>query len=220
MNRESFVFYKSFYEAIKDCDDEIKLKLFIAICEFALYHKEIKINGIAKSLFTLMKPNIEANYIKYMNGCKGGNRKGNINNPNGNNQYTNKEINLDNQEDNQKDNQRINYVNETETEDELMNKMMLTEKDILFRLPLSKTNTYKDISEKDIKYYEELYPNVDINQEFRNMIGWLNSNPKKRKTKKGIDKFINGWLQRKQSTNKPNNKKVTIDDIFGLNIND
>lgn len=50
-------------------------------------------------------------------------------------------------------------------------------------------------------YYEEcceLYPNVDVMQQFRNMKGWLNSNPTKRKTKRGIKKFINSWLSREQ----------------------
>ena len=32
------------------------------------------------------------------------------------------------------------------------------------------------------------------------MAGWLNSNPKKRKTKSGILRFINGWLSREQDS--------------------
>ncbi len=50
-------------------------------------------------------------------------------------------------------------------------------------------------------YYDEcceLYPNVDVMQQFRNMKGWLSSNPTKRKTKRGIKKFINSWLAREQ----------------------
>ncbi len=46
--------------------------------------------------------------------------------------------------------------------------------------------------------YCRLYPNVNIVQEFRNMRGWCKSNPQKRKTPRGITKFVNGWLQREQ----------------------
>ena len=44
----------------------------------------------------------------------------------------------------------------------------------------------------------DLYPNVDVMQELRNMKGWCTSNPTKRKTKRGILRFINGWLSREQ----------------------
>lgn len=52
-----------------------------------------------------------------------------------------------------------------------------------------------------------LYPAVDIQQELRNMVGWLESNPTKRKTPNGIKKFITTWLQRCQDT--PRNRQVS-----------
>lgn len=65
------------------------------------------------------------------------------------------------------------------------------------------TMTLNDKSEyplyqNDIDEWAEYYPAVDIMQECRAMKAWLNSNPQKRKTKKGIKKFINSWLGRKQ----------------------
>lgn len=44
-----------------------------------------------------------------------------------------------------------------------------------------------------------LYPAVDVEQELRNMYGWLDSNPSKRKTKTGIKRFITNWLSREQN---------------------
>ena len=35
------------------------------------------------------------------------------------------------------------------------------------------------------------------------MIGWLDAHPKNRKTPKGIQKFINGWLSRAQDSARP-----------------
>ena len=43
-----------------------------------------------------------------------------------------------------------------------------------------------------------LYPATDVEQEVRKMRGWLDSNPKNRKTQRGIKRFITGWLARAQ----------------------
>ncbi len=46
--------------------------------------------------------------------------------------------------------------------------------------------------------YCRLYPNVDVAQEFRSMRSWSNSNPSRRKTAKGVRRFVNNWLQKEQ----------------------
>ena len=46
--------------------------------------------------------------------------------------------------------------------------------------------------------YVRLYPNVDVKQQFNEMRGWCLSNPAKRKTKRGITRFVNSWLSRQQ----------------------
>lgn len=45
----------------------------------------------------------------------------------------------------------------------------------------------------------ELYPSVDIAQELRAMLGWLTADPKRRKTRSGINRFINAWLNKSQN---------------------
>lgn len=59
------------------------------------------------------------------------------------------------------------------------------------------------IMQKDIDRWTELYPAVNILQELRKMAGWLDGNPKKRKTKNGIGRFINAWLARCQDQGHP-----------------
>lgn len=54
------------------------------------------------------------------------------------------------------------------------------------------------VYEEDIAYYRSLYPAVDIDAELRKMIGWIDGNPNKRKTKRGIKRFINSWLSKAQ----------------------
>jgi len=83
----------------------------------------------------------------------------------------------------------------------------------LFNLPLNKTDTFHPITKSDLAEYSELYPNAEVEQEIRKMIGWLNGNKRKRKTKAGIGKFIHAWLSKEQD--KPKLKVVGNDDLYG-----
>ena len=51
---------------------------------------------------------------------------------------------------------------------------------------------------KDIEEWQTLYPSVDVRQELKKMRGWCLANPSKRKTQRGVKKFINNWLSRQQ----------------------
>lgn len=75
IERDSFVFYRSFYEAIKDLDTIEQSNLLCAICELALNGNEIELNGISSTIFKLIKPQINANLKRYKNGSKGGRPK-------------------------------------------------------------------------------------------------------------------------------------------------
>ena len=55
---------------------------------------------------------------------------------------------------------------------------------------------FENITEQDMKNWKELYPEVDISRELKEMIQWNLSNPTKAKSKKLWRKFILGWLQR------------------------
>ena len=65
------------------------------------------------------------------------------------------------------------------------------------KLPLV-DKTMHDIPLSDIRMWEDAYPAVDIERELYKMIAWLNANPSKRKTKRGINRFINSWLSKVQ----------------------
>lgn len=55
-----------------------------------------------------------------------------------------------------------------------------------------------DVSPEDYNRWCELYPAVNIMQELRKMSSWSTDNPKRRKTKSGIRRFINAWLSKEQ----------------------
>lgn len=54
--------------------------------------------------------------------------------------------------------------------------------------------------------YVRLYPRVDVKQQFNEMRGWCISNPSKRKTRRGVKRFVNGWLSRAQDRGYPSRK--------------
>ena len=64
-------------------------------------------------------------------------------------------------------------------------------------LPLN-DGTFFDVSENDRAKWSQLYPNVDVLQQLRNMAGWCDANPTKRKTRSGIKRFITTWLAKEQ----------------------
>ena len=49
-----------------------------------------------------------------------------------------------------------------------------------------------------IALWKETYPAVDVEQELRKMVAWSHSNPTRRKTRRGVNRFINSWLAREQ----------------------
>ncbi len=71
MQRESFVFYRSFFEAIESLPKSKQLEVYRAIAQFALDGKEPQISGISQAIFSMARPTIEKNQKKYENGCKG-----------------------------------------------------------------------------------------------------------------------------------------------------
>ncbi|WP_025833609.1 DUF6291 domain-containing protein [Bacteroides stercorirosoris] len=87
--RESFVFYRSFYDAIKDLPRDVQGEIYTAIMEYSLYGKETEnLKPIARSVFTLMKPQIDVNNKRFENGKKGGRPKSE-GKPDGNQNKTN-----------------------------------------------------------------------------------------------------------------------------------
>jgi hypothetical protein len=68
MNRDSFVFYRSFYEALKELPEKEKAQIFDAIASFSLDENIPELDGISKTIFILIKPQLEANNKKYING--------------------------------------------------------------------------------------------------------------------------------------------------------
>lgn len=113
--RESFVFYRSFREAINKCPDEVQTILYQAVADYALDQVIPDFAGVEdrqfiEAIWMLIKPQLDANHQRFLNGCKGGPPIGSRNNPNGrrgkktNQQLTENLPNV-NENDNENDNE-------------------------------------------------------------------------------------------------------------------
>lgn len=70
-----------------------------------------------------------------------------------------------------------------------------------FDIPLNDGSFY-NVPTENIEVYKRLYPAVDVEQALRNMIGWCMGNPTRRKTRRGVKRFITGWLSGDQDEGK------------------
>ena len=77
-------------------------------------------------------------------------------------------------------------------------------------------NTQYAVTRESLDQYASLYPSLDIMQELHNMQGWLLGNPERRKTRKGIERFIHSWLKRDQTSNTQANKSAAANPFDSL----
>jgi hypothetical protein len=73
--KNSFVFYRSFYESAKPLPDKEKLALYESIIQYALNQDETERQPMVNSFFCLIKPLLEANHKRFVNGKSGGRPK-------------------------------------------------------------------------------------------------------------------------------------------------
>lgn len=70
--KNSFVFYRSFLEALRDLDAEDFKEAVIALAEYGMDKKEPSCSGVVKAVFTLSKPILDTNYQNWLNSKNGG----------------------------------------------------------------------------------------------------------------------------------------------------
>ena len=75
--RESFVFYRSFYESISRCPDDVQQILLRAVINYGLNQVVPDFSGVpfqpfVEAIFAGIRPQLDANHKRFLNGCKGG----------------------------------------------------------------------------------------------------------------------------------------------------
>lgn len=216
--RDSFVFYRSFFEAIEIQPKNVQADIYAAIFNYVFNDKLPEgLTSIAQSMFILIKPQIDANSQRYENGKLGaeygrlgGAPKGNQNarkkqpqnNPIGvelNNPETTPNVNV-----NVNENENVNHnVNHNVNENVDIGGEPEHCSDSSPAIPpviqiVLNDKTFFDINQKQVDEWKELFPAVDVMQEIRKMKAWCDANPERRKTRRGVNRFIVSWLGKEQ----------------------
>ena len=74
--KDSFVFYRSFYESIKSLDKDLQIEIYTAICEYSLNGIEMDLSPVSTAIFRLIKPNIDNATKRYKEAVENGKRGG------------------------------------------------------------------------------------------------------------------------------------------------
>lgn len=176
--RDSLIFYASFAKAIKRLPDTEQIKALWAIIDYGLGDKEPEDDGgTYMSIFDMAKPQIDANIKRKADGAKGGRpAKHTYSEENSGYEEEKPVVTKKKKEENSKDNSPV--VGNVKLKD----------------------GTIYGVTEKALSELQSLYPAVNAEQELRNIIGWCETNPKKRKTRSDVMRFINGWFSRTQNS--------------------
>lgn len=174
-DKQSFIIYKSFYEPIKDLKDEDLGKLFRAIYQYQITNEIPNLDANLKMAFMFFKNQFDVDDDKYerivernkLNGAKGGRPS--------KTEKTHSVISQPKKPDNDNENDIDN--------------------DIFITL-LTKDKGEYPITNDIVEKFQKTYPYTNVMQELNKMSSWLLANTNKRKTSRGMLRFVNNWLSR------------------------
>lgn len=67
MERKQFTWYRSYYDALKELPAEEFRDIVLAVCAYALDGEEPNLSGVARAIFTLIRPTLEVGRSKAEN---------------------------------------------------------------------------------------------------------------------------------------------------------
>ena len=67
MERKQFTWYRSYYDALKELPEEEFRAIVLAVCAYALDGEEPELSGVARAIFTLIRPTLEVGRSKAEN---------------------------------------------------------------------------------------------------------------------------------------------------------
>ena len=211
-NKESFVLYTKYIDTFKELTDEQAGKLIKVILEY-VNDLNPEPEGLIKIAFIPIKQQLKEDLVKWKDekekrslaGKKGMESRYNnvskeLTNDNNVSNCYNKTNNVKNELTNLTDNVNV-YVNVNDNvlnnNNNIITNNTITNNIISVELPLIDGTLYQ-ISEDKVKEWQQVYQAIDVKNELEKMKCWLNANPKNRKTRKGVERFIVAWLNRSQ----------------------
>lgn len=187
--RDGIIFYRSFYEAIKDMPDKEFADAARAILDYGLDGIEHNEPGYGRSIFLMAKPQIDKNNERYENGKKGGRTKAE---PNGNQTITESEPN---------DNQTITKA-EPKVKDKVKEKDKVKDKVKDKKSSVRQSRFIPPTRQELTAYCEEQKITIDADRflDFYESKGWMVGKNKMKDWKATVRNWNRG--QRQESTAK------------------
>lgn len=205
---EYFCAYHSYLDALEPLTDAERGRLFVACLKYSKSGEVGHLSGNERFVFPVFRGQIDRDNAKYANKCKkqadNANKRWNKDDANDAKAYDG----IPNVPPHEKD---ANDAKEKAKTKEKA-KDNIPPSVVCGELPSSRPpaavlplvdGTDFEISVEMVAELSGLYPAVDVEQQLRNMRGWLLANPKNRKTKAGIMRFVNSWLSREQNSARP-----------------
>lgn len=221
--RKQFTFYSSFFSALSRIKKKTdRADAYDIICAYALDEIEPDLSAVSDSVaiaFELLRPVLDKAGEKAKNGEKGGSKqqandkqtiskqqancKQTISKPEANRKQTGNKKEGEKEVEKEVEVEKEYYIpSSSPTEIPKVCGELPSSSPPAVLLPLIDGTDYP-IPDGKAKELSELYPAVDVSQALRNMRGWLLANPKNRKTKTGIMRFVTAWLSREQDRARP-----------------
>ena len=174
--KDSFIIYRSFYIGLQALKSKDRLQLYDAIFEYGLNSTEIDLKPLPKAMFLMIKPQLQANHRKFLNGQKGGQATKDLWAKQGQVEGQNKSKAMANVNVNNNDNKNVKcYI----------------------LLPLKDGKNIM-LDNNFMTELEKTYPLKNINEELQKMRTWLFANPTKQKTARGTPRFVSNWLSQQK----------------------
>lgn len=207
---EYFCAYHSYLDALEPLTDAERGRLFVACLKYSKSGEVEHLSGNERFVFPVFRGQIDRDNAKYANKCKkqadNANKRWNKDDANDAKAYDG----IPNIPPHEKDANDAKKKEKAKTKEKAKDNIPPSE--VCGELPSSPPpaavlplvdGTDFEISVETATELSGLYPAVDVEQQLRNMRGWLLANPKNKKTKAGIMRFVNSWLSREQNSARP-----------------
>lgn len=207
---EYFCAYHSYLDALEPLTDAERGRLFVACLKYSKSGEVGHLSGNERFVFPVFRGQIDRDNAKYANKCKkqadNANKRWNKDDANDAKAYDG----MPNVPPHEKDANDAKTKAKEKAKEKAKDNIPPSE--VCGELPGSPPpaavlplvdGTDFEISVEMVAELSGLYPAVDVEQQLRNMRGWLLANPKNRKTKAGIMRFVNSWLSREQNSARP-----------------
>lgn len=209
---EYFCAYHSYLDALEPLTDAERGRLFVACLKYSKSGEAEHLSGNERFVFPVFRGQIDRDNAKYANKCKkqadNANMRWNKDDANDAMAYDGipdvppHREDANNAKEKEKEKEKAKTTENIEPPTEGCAELPSSSTPPAITLPLADGSEHP-IPRSLVTDLSGLYPAVDVMQQLRNMRGWLLSNPKNRKTKTGIMRFVTSWLAREQNSARP-----------------